>query len=226
MKKRLCMFAAALFATAPVFAAEGARVAVNGEWQDREEPDAGYVFRENGRAMLPVRWMAGQCGITKESGAGKIPLVQAIAENAGLRMRWDTDTRTAYFMDQEHVLYENEEFGIGVLLPEGAEDDYTILEGEITSEEQPGRHFVVDFCWNGCILFYLTYFDLDYWENEVRENFPISYSEVYRDHDGIWLCVNVSDVQVDPEDEKQKAEYEKHLAYKEEICASFYTFTE
>lgn len=168
MKRLLCMFAAVFFATMPVFAAEGARTAVNGELQDREEPDAGYVFRENGRAMLPVRWLAGQCGITKESGAGKIPLVQAIAENAGLRMRWDTDTRTAYFMDQERVLYEN----------------------------------------------------------EVRENFPISYSEVYRDQDGIWLCVNVSDVQAAPEDEKQKAEYEKHLAYKEEICASFYTFTE
>lgn len=225
MKKLLCMFAAVFFATAPVFAVEGARVVVNGERQDWEEPDARYVFRENGRAMLPVRWLAGQCGVTKEGGAGKIPLVQAIAEDAGLRMRWNEDTRTAYFMDKERVLYENEEFGIGVLLPEGAEDDYTILEGEITAEEQPGRHFVVDFCWDGCILFYLTYFDLDYWENEVREDFPLSYSEVYRNQGGIWLCVNVSDVQAAPEDEKQKAEYERHLACKEEICASFYTFT-
>lgn len=150
----------------------------------------------------------------------------AIAENAGSCLRWNGDTKTAYFADKERILYENDEFGIGVLLPEGVENGYTILDVEIASEGQAGRHFVADFCWDGHILFYLTYFDLDYWENEVRENFPISYSEVYRDQNGIWLCENVSDVQVAPDDKKQKAEYERQLSYKEEICDSFYTFTQ
>lgn len=226
MKKLLLLFSLLGMFAVPAFAAEGIAVVVNGEPWDWAEKGVRHIFDGNSRRIFAARWMAGQCGITEQSGAEGLALAQAIAENAGLCLRWNGDTKTAYFADKERILYENDEFGIGVLLPEGVENGYTILGVEIASEGQAGRHFVADFCWDGHILFYLTYFDLDYWENEVRENFPISYSEVYRDQNGIWLCENVSDVQVAPDDKKQKAEYERQLSYKEEICDSFYTFTQ
>lgn len=226
MKKLLLLAALLGMFAVPVLAAEDAAVYMNGSRWDLAKRDIRHIFDGDGRRMFAVRWMAGQCGIHEKSGGNAIRPMKAIAEGAGLEMRWDRAANTAYFMEKERVLYENEEFGIGVLLPEGGEDCYSVLEAELETEGQTGRHFVVDFCWEGNILFYLAYFDLDDWENAVRENFPIAYSEVYRNQDGIWLCVNVSDVQVDAGDAERRAEYERLLSYREEICASFYTFTE
>lgn len=221
MKKWILALAAAGMLAAPVCAAEASSIVVNGEAQG-QKPDAAQLFSENNLVMIPVRWLAGQCGISAQSGRTALPLVKAAAEQSGLEMRWNADTDTAYFIGKNCILYENRDLGIGVFAPEEYADSFRVLENRSASG------ITLNFFDSGerMLLFSLTHFDLDEWENNVKEVFPVAYSEVYRDSDGLWLCINVSDVQYDPGDAEQKAEYETLLACKDEILSGFYTFTE
>ncbi len=227
MKKWLFMLAACLF-TVPAFAAnaqvlamEHTTMVVNGEMQ--AERNIGHIFEKNNIVMLPVRQMAAQCGITAESGSTALPLVQAAAEQAGLEMRWNGNTKTAYFMSKDHILYESGSLRAGVFLPEScAKDSFHVLESQ--NDVAAMLHFYDPS--DEMLVFSLVRFSLQDWENEVRENFAVPYAEIYRDNNAVWLCVNASDVQYDPANVEQKAEYEALLAHKEEICAGFYTFAE
>ena len=224
MKKWFLTLTAAGLFTMPALAADAqmlkhTAIVINGEMQ--AERSVGHIFEENNIAMLPVRQMAAQCGITAESGSAALPLVQAAAEQAGLEMRWNGNTKTAYFMDKDRILYESGSLRAGVLLPEGcAKDSFHIWENQ--NDVTAMLHFYDPS--GEMLVFSLARFDLQYWENEVRENFAVPYAEIYRDNNTVWLCVNASDVQYDPANAEQKAEYEALMAYKEEICAGFYTF--
>lgn len=220
MKKQLLALAMAAVFTTPAFAAENTGVVVNGVRQAGQ--DLGNICEENALPLLPVRLMAAQCGITAESGSAAIPLVKSIAAQAGLEMRWNADTKTAYFMDENRILYESGEWKAGVLLPRGcAENSFRVAETQAN-----GTAILHFFDSAGeMLVFSLMRLDLDDWENEIKENFAAPYSEVYRNHEEILLCINASDVQYDPDNPEQKAEYEALLAFKDEICASFYTFT-
>ena len=226
MKKWLLTLATAGLFTMPAPAAnaqvltmEHTAIVVNGGIQT--ERSVGNIFEQNNIAMLLVRQMAAQCGITAESGSAALPLVQAAAEQAGLEMRWNGNTKTAYFMDKDRILYESGSLRAGVLLPEGcAKDSFYIWESQ--NDVTSMLHFYDPS--GEMLVFSLARFDLQYWENEVRENFAVPYTEIYRDNNTVWLCVNASDVQYDPANAEQKAEFEALLAYKEEICAGFYTF--
>lgn len=226
MKKWLLTLAAAGLFTMPALAAnaqvltmEHTAIVVNGEMQT--ERNVRNIFEQNNITMLPVRQMAAQCGITAESGSSALPFVQAVAEQAGLKMRWNGNTKTAYFMDKDRILHESGSLRAGVLLPEGcAKDVFHVLESQ--NDVTAMLHFYDPS--GEMLVFSLARFDLQDWENEIRENFAVPYTEIYRDNNAVWLCVNASDVQYDPANAEQKAEYEALLAYKEEICAGFYTF--
>lgn len=221
MKKWLLTLVAAGLFTVPTLAAENTAVIVNGEMQAERSID--HIFDENTIAMLPVRQLAAQCGISAESGSQALPLVRAIAKEADLEMHWNADTKTAYFMSKDRILYENSKWKTGVLLPEGcAEDSFHVLENQ--NGAAPVLHFYDSS--EEMLVFSLARFDLANWENEIKENFAAPHTEIYRDSNTVWLCVNASDVQYDPDDARQKAAFEALLAQKEAICAGFYTFTE
>ena len=104
-----------------------------------------------------------------------------------------------YFYDSKissnnGILYENKDMGVGFLIPEGyKENPYDIKE----NFNNTGT--VVDFLVpeSKSVVFSLYNMDKSYWENEVRENFSMPYSEIYSDENKILLCINPTDVQYD-----------------------------
>lgn len=214
MKKQFLAFALAMLFAVPAYAAEDFPVVVDGKAWERTEGDMGWIFGKENRLLLPLRWAARQCGFALEP-------VQAAARQAGLELRWDGQEGTAYVMEKERILYENEGLGMGVLVPEGCAGLFSVEEA--WNGENLALHFMD--AEGEMLVFSLARFDLGYWEDELEGAFPIAYSEVFRDGEEIWICVGASDVQYDPEDMGQRASYEALLACKEEICGSFYRFT-
>jgi hypothetical protein len=120
-------------------------------------------------------------------------------------------------------LYEDSDLKFGVLVPVGLEKD----EIKITKSKFE-EYTAIEFCDSktNALLFTLSYFDLDYWNKEVKDNFSIKYSEIYRNNNQILLCVQVSDVQYDINNNEEKERYNRLLQLREEICNSAYLFTD
>ena len=59
---------------------------------------------------------------------------------------------------------------------------------------------------------------------ELEERSPVPCRYLFSTAEGTYSMDFASDVQYDPANAEQKAEFEALLAYKEEICAGFYTF--
>ena len=121
--------------------------------------------------------------------------------------------------DKNQVLYESEAAKIGVLIPDGYHENPFAVEEQITEDG-----VVISFMEpeSEALLFTLYSMDKDFWEREVKENFPATYSELYSDENNVILCVNVSDVQYDPDNQEQKEKYFELLDLKDEVCKSLY----
>lgn len=125
--------------------------------------------------------------------------------------------------ESNQVLYENHKIGIGFLMPEGYKENPFEIE-----ENSMENGVVISFLEpeSKALVFSFYWMDKNYWDEEVKENFSVSYSEVYRGDDHVLLCVNVSDVQYDVNNAEL---WEKYLALwelKEEICQSLYFIEE
>lgn len=121
--------------------------------------------------------------------------------------------------EEKQVLYENSDPGFGLLLPEGyTENPFAIEEEDFEGETV--IHFLEPE--SGAMLFSLCCMDADLWNDEVQESFSAPYTELYRDDAHILLCLDVTDVQYDPEDAAQQARYQELLALKNEVCDSLY----
>ena len=148
--------------------------------------------------------------------------IRYIAEGFGLESRWNQDTKTIYLLNSFNVLYEDSDLKFGVLVPVGLEKD----EIKITKSKFE-EYTVIEFhdSKTNALLFSLSYFDLDYWNKEVKDNFALMYSEIYRNNNEILLCVQASDVQYDINNNEEKERYNRLLQSREEICDSVYFFT-
>lgn len=149
--------------------------------------------------------------------------VRGFAECLDMKVRWNQDTKTICLINPDYILYEDEQLGIDILVPEGySKDDYSIEKADYEN------YSVLNFftAKNNQLLFSLSFFDLNYWNEEVKDNFPVIYSELYKDNSRVVLCVNVTDVQYPPDDEEQKQAYTRLLDSKENICSSICYFTD
>ena len=119
----------------------------------------------------------------------------------------------------EQVLYENKDLGIGFLMPEGYKENPYEVEESVTDTGT-----IINFLEpeSKALVFSLYSMDCDYWDNEVKETFPISYRELYRDDKKVLLYLNVSDVQYDVNDPVQKEKYDKLWNLKDEVLDSLY----
>ena len=122
--------------------------------------------------------------------------------------------------DKNQILYESEAAKIGVLMPDGYHENPFAVEEHITEHGGVTISFMEPE--SKALLFTLYSLDKDYWEREVKENFSIIYSELYSDENNVILCVNVSDVQYDPDNQEQKEKYFELLDLKDEVCKSLY----
>lgn len=121
--------------------------------------------------------------------------------------------------DTDQVLYENHDLGIGFLMPKGYKENPFEIE-----ESSTENGVVISFLEpeSKVLFFSLYYMDRNYWDEEVKENFLVPYSEVYRGDDNVLLCINVSDVQYDVNNTDQWEKYLELWDLKEEICQSLY----
>lgn len=148
--------------------------------------------------------------------------IRYIAEGFGLESRWNQDTKTIYLLNSCKTLYEDSDFKFGVLVPVGLEkDEFKITKSKFEEYTVIGFHDSK----TNVLLFSLSYFNLDYWNKEVKDNFALMYSEIYRNNNEILLCVQVTDVQYDTNNNKEKERYNRLLQTREEICDSVYFFT-
>ncbi len=125
--------------------------------------------------------------------------------------------------DTDQVLYENQDIGIGFLMPKGYKENPFEIE-----ENSTENGVVISFLEpeSKALIFSLYYMDRNYWDEEVKENFSAPYSEVYRGEDHVLLCINVSDVQYDVNNTDQWEKYLELWDLKEEICQSLYFIEE
>lgn len=121
--------------------------------------------------------------------------------------------------NSNRVLYENKNLGIGFHIPEDYKKNPFEVEEEIQENGVVIRFLDPE---SGALVFSMYYLDKDYWDEEVKENFSVPYSEVYKDDSSILLCVNVSDVQYDVNDVEQREKYFELWELKDEVCASLY----
>lgn len=152
-----------------------------------------------------------------------IPIIN-VDENI-IKTRWNDNTNTLYIMDINRILYENEELGIGFVTPNGYTNNcYKVLENVVNDKNIVINFFDLEN--EEVLIFSLSYFDLEYWNNEVKDTFPIPYSEIFRNNIGILLCVNTSDIQYNINDIEQKKNYLTLLNLKEKVCNNLYMFTD
>lgn len=125
----------------------------------------------------------------------------------------------AKYTNENHILYENKDLGIGFLIPKGYSNNPFKIEEKIQEYST-----VINFLEpnSEALVFTIYYMDKDYWEKEVKDNFSVSYTEIYKDDNTIILCVNVSDIQYDINDDKQREKYFKLFELRDEICESLY----
>ncbi len=197
------------------------------EWNDSAKMatlhnyDLNIVFRENDHHMyingvsfdmdLPAKIIDEHLFIPIEN----------ISKNIGLKTIYNHSLNTLYIIEESRVLYENEDMGFGFIIPEDCETNcYKILE------KHNDKSITINFfdLEGKSLIFSLSCFDLEYWNNEVKNTFPIAYSEIFKNDSWILLCVNVSDLQYDPNDAEQKENYLKLLSSKQEVCDSIYIF--
>lgn len=119
----------------------------------------------------------------------------------------------------EQALYENKDLGIGFLMPEGYKENPYEVEEEVTDTGT-----IINFLEpeSKALVFSLYSMDKNYWDNEVKETFPISYLELFRDERKVLLYLNVSDVQYDLNDSDQREKYIKLWNLKEQVLESLY----
>lgn len=119
----------------------------------------------------------------------------------------------------DKTLYENKDLGIGFLIPEGYRENPFKIEENVLE-----NGVVIDFLEpeSEALIFSLYYVEKDYWDKEVKENFSVPYSEVYRDESYIILCVYVSDVQYEPNNAEQREKCLVLSELKDEVCESLY----
>ena len=124
----------------------------------------------------------------------------------------------------EQALYENKDLGIGFLMPEGyVEEAPTTFTVEV-EEEVTDTGTIINFLEpeSKALVFSLYSMDKNYWDNEVKDTFPISYLELFRDERKVLLYLNVSDVQYDLNDSDQREKYIKLWNLKEQVLESLY----
>ena len=129
-----------------------------------------------------------------------------------------------YFYDSKisvnnGILYENKDIGVGFLIPEGyKENPYDIKE----NFNNTGT--VIDFLVpeSKSVVFSLYNMDKSYWENEVKENFSMPYSEIYSDENKILLYINPTDVQYDLNNTEQYEKYMELFELKEKVLEGMY----
>lgn len=117
------------------------------------------------------------------------------------------------------VLYENSDMGIGFLIPKGYKENPFAIE-ENTMEHGVIINFLEPE--SKALVFSFYWVDKNYWNEEVKKNISVSYTEVYHDEDNVLLCINVSDVQYDVNNAKQCEKYNALWNLKDEICESLY----
>lgn len=119
----------------------------------------------------------------------------------------------------EQALYENKDLGIGFLMPEGYKENPYEVEEEVTDTGT-----IINFLEpeSKALVFSLYSMDKNYWDNEVKDTFPISYLELFRDERKVLLYLNVSDVQYDLNDSDQREKYIKLWNLKEQVLESLY----
>ena len=148
--------------------------------------------------------------------------IRGFAQCFNLEVKWNQDTKTIYIMEPSKILYQDEELGVIILTPNHySKRDYDIVKSKKNNE------IVLSFFVHekNQFLFSLNFFDIRYWNKEVKDNFPLMYSEIYKNDSMIVLCVNATDVQYPPDDIEQKEIYEQLLNTKEEICNTLCFFT-
>ncbi len=77
---------------------------------------------------------------------------------------------TVYVIQPERILFKDEDYG--VLIPKGSDkSEYETVKNNFD------HYSVVEFqdSESGGLLFSLGYFDLNYWEKEVKEDFAVQY---------------------------------------------------
>lgn len=117
------------------------------------------------------------------------------------------------------VLYENSDIGIGFLIPKGYKENPFEIE-ENTMENGVIINFLEPE--SKALVFSLYWMDKNYWNEEVKKNISVSYSEVYNNEDNVLLYINVSDVQYDVNNAKQCEKYNELWDLKDEVCESLY----
>lgn len=76
------------------------------------------------------------------------------------------------------------------------------------------------------LLFSLSYFELEYWNQEVKDNFPMMYTEIYKSDKNLLICISASDVQYDEGNIQEKERYQRLWNTMKKICSSAYIFTD
>lgn len=117
------------------------------------------------------------------------------------------------------ALYENQNLGIGFLMPKGYTENPYEVEENVT-DTGTVIHFLEPE--SKALVFSLYSMDQDYWDHEVKDTFPMSYSEIHRDDKNVLLYVHASDVQYDVNDPKQHEKYTELWNLKDEILDSLY----
>ncbi len=146
--------------------------------------------------------------------------VRFLSECFGFDVKWNTEINMIYLIDPNRILSENENFG--VLTPKGIDK----FEYEIEKKHHD-YYSSIEFyeATSKGLLFTLVYYDLNYWNNEVKDNFSLAYTEIYKDKKNLLICVSASDVQYDPSNIQEKERYNKLWNTIERVCISAYVFT-
>jgi hypothetical protein len=156
------------------------------------------------------------------SGGRLFVPIRYIAEGFGLELRWNQDTKTIYLLNSLKIFYEDSDLKFGVLLPGSLEKNEVKITKSTFKE-----YTTIEFADSktNALLFSLFYYDLNYWNEEVEDNFSLMYTEIEKYHNGILICVQASDVQYDIKNISEKERYNRLLQSREEICSSAYFFT-
>ncbi len=122
-------------------------------------------------------------------------------------------------MEPNQALYENHDIGIGFLMPKGYEENPFEIEENSTKNSVVISFFEPE---SRSLIFSLCYMDMDYWNKEVKANFTLPYSEVYRGEDNVLLCIKISDLRYDVNNTEQWEKCHELWDLKEEICENMY----
>ena len=148
--------------------------------------------------------------------------IRFLAECFSLKVKWNADTNTIYLFNPSKVLYDDTESKLGILIPQGFnKTDYKV---EKNNYGQYSAISIYDSNTNGGLCTFFN-FDIQYWNNEVKNDFPLIYYEVYKNESSIVFYALPSDVQYDPSNIQEKESYEKIFKSVEDICNSIYFYT-